>query len=487
MSRVRFIEPASRANTAFHHYVRQWPLMGPVYLGTVLAQRGHDVRVYNENISGSLLEREELFEDLCAADFVGISIMTATANRGYRLADALRARQPRPQIVFGGVHATFCPQEALAHADFVVRGEGEKAIVEIVEGRAAPGIISGAPVEDLDTLPLPDYDLIYDFSRLWEVAGGKDNYYLPLVTSRGCPHQCRYCSVTPLFGRRYRHRSAERVAADIHHLYAQGYRAFFFYDDNFTADRERTREILRDTRSLDIVWNAQTRIDFAWKDPGQRRRCDVELLELMRETGGDVLYVGYETVDDRTASAWRKGYVGAGDLARRCAEDTHLLHEAGLWIHGMFIVGPDHTEHTLQRIVHFSSANRLESVQISALTPFPGTRIFEESKSRLLLNRFPEDWDFYDGVHALYRDTRMGIRNFQEKLIAAHRQFYRASVFNWRRVVKFLQGRQALRRKIALCWRNARLPWTVLDAWERESRAFLNRIAHLDSRCLLPT
>ncbi len=192
MKRVRFIEPQGRRVTAYKPYIREWPLIGPLILATLLRDRGHDVTVYNENISGPVTDSPAVMHDICEADFVGISIMTPTATRGYEISRAVRTRSGRPRLMMGGVHATFRPLEALQYADYVVTGEGENAIAEIVEGRAEPGIVPGTPVENLDALPVPDYDLTYEFGRAWERRGSKQRYHLPLATSRGCPHSCRY-------------------------------------------------------------------------------------------------------------------------------------------------------------------------------------------------------------------------------------------------------------------------------------------------------
>ena len=483
--RVRLIEPQSRQSTAFACYVRQWPLMGTVILGTILEERGHDVRIYNENISGSVLHNAAILSDLCESDYVGISIMTPTAYRGYVIADGIRERSARPRIMLGGVHATFRPDEAAEHADFVVKGEGENVIADIVEGRVEPGIIAGSPVEDLDSLPLPKHELIHDFSRLWAHLPSKAMYRIPILTSRGCPHGCRYCSVTALFGRRYRCRSAAKVIEDVRALCRKGYRGVFFYDDNFTARRQRTQQILRGIRELGIRWNAQTRLDFHWSDPGSRTRCDRDLLTAMQRAGGDVLYIGYETIEDETAKRWHKGYGGAGDLAVRSSEDTRILHDAGFWIHGMFMVGPEHDEQTVDGIVRFARRNRLESIQISALTPFPGTPLFEEAKEGLLLTAFPQDWDFYDGVHALTKDTRMGIKRYQEKLLDAHRRFYRSVGLSLRRVRKVFQGPGTWRDKLSVIRSHIKLPREVFVPWEREMHEFLRKVAAIDVRYLL--
>ncbi len=289
-----------------------------------------------------------------------------------------------------------------------------------------------------------------------------------------------------MFGRRCRTQSVERVVRDVRALRHKGYRSFFFYDDNFTADRQRARRVLEGVADLDILWTAQARLDFAWENPQRRDRRDQGLLDAMRRAGADVLYVGYETVDDKTARHWGKGYQGAGALETRSTEDTRILHDAGFWIHGMFIMSPAHDERAADRVLAFALRNRIESMQISALTPFPGSAIFEQSKGRLALTSYPDDWDFYDGAHVLYADTRMGIRAFQEKLMEVHRSFYRSTGFDLGRLGKFVRGPGTARDKLRDLMMNVRLAGQVFCAMARENREFLRKVASVNPDYLLP-
>jgi radical SAM superfamily enzyme YgiQ (UPF0313 family) len=242
------------------------------------------------------------------------------------------------------------------------------------------------------------------------------------------------------------------------------------------------RTILDGVRELGITWNAQARLDFHWKDPGRRDHCDWPLLDVMRRSGGDVMFIGYETIEEEMARRWRKGYQGAGSLAERSAEDTRILHDAGFWIHGMFVAGPEQDEGSVDRIVRFAQRNRIESLQISALTPFPGTVTFEQSKDQLLFTSFPEDWALYDGMHALYDNTRMGIERFQRKLFEAHKAFYRNCAFSLSRVSKFFRGPGSLFQKLCMVRDNAQLPKRLFGAWEQDIQDFLQRVAALKRR-----
>jgi len=422
--KVRFIEPSGRPGRPLNVFIRRFPLLGPILLATILHERGYDVSVYNENISGPVDENPDAYRDVCSADVVGISIMTSAANRGYAIADRIRRDSPGVKIVFGGVHATFMPQEALVHGDIVVSGEGEGVIEPIARGEITSGVVRAAPVEDLDSLPTLNHFLMRDFDRLLAGYPRRDMYELPVMTSRGCPYGCTYCSVSRMFGRKVRRRSVDKVCADLCRYVDQGFRFLFFYDDNFTSDREWTRTLLERIRPMRVRFNAQSRVDFYWMDAARRRRDDA-LLRAMRRGGCNALLLGYETMDDATAAEWEKGYRGERSLESRLAEDTRILHDSGIWVYAMFVMGPRDTARTADRIVRFARRCQIESLQISILTPFPGTPLMDQMRPHLLLDRFPSDWDYYDATHCVYDHGRLGVEEMHRVVLDAFRRFYR--------------------------------------------------------------
>ncbi len=447
--------------------------MGPMTLATMLDEKGYDAAVINENISGPAENNKHLYEELCTADVVGISIMTPTARRGYALADRLRRDAPDVRIVFGGVHATFRADEALQHGDVVVRGEGETVIEQIARGEITSGIVQAEPVADLDSLPTPNHFLIRDFDVLLSAFRKRALYPLPVMTSRGCPHGCTYCCVTRLFGRRIRAQSAERVERTVRHYADQGFRRMFFYDDNFTADLKRTRKLLELMRPMRMTFNAQVRADFH-RTGASRGRPDRELLKAMRRAGGDMLYIGYETVDDATARGWHKGYRDGGSLTQRLRDDTAALHDHGFWIHGMFVMGPEHTRRTADNIVDFALRCGIETIQISALTPFPGTPLMEKMRRHLVFTDFPDDWDYYDGTHVLYDNTRIGFVELQKALYDSHKRFYRFGGWSGR-ALRSIGSRPATPAdKVAEIVNGAKTAWDMLRRWRGEIDQFLH-------------
>ncbi len=469
--KIRFIEPGSRPRRPFNAWITRWPLLGPITLASILDRHGYDVAVYNENISGPLLENSQALADICSADVVGISIMTSTAMRGYELADAVRREAPGATIAIGGVHATFLPEEAAGHADIVVRGEGENVIEDIARGEITGGIINAEPPKNLDALPPINHFLMNDFEKLMARCRRRELYELPAMTSRGCPHGCTYCSVTRMFGRKVRRQSVGKVYSDLMHYASQGFRRFFFYDDNFTDDRAWTKDLLERISPLKFRFNAQARVDFHWADRSRRRR-DEDLLRALRRGGGDVLYVGYETIDEETARQWRKGYRGDRRLEQRLAEDTRILHDSGFWIHGMFVLGPEHTARTADKIVDFAIRNSLESMQISILTPAPGTPLMDQMRPHLLFNDYPQDWDYYDGTHCVYNHGRLGIEQVQRTILEAHQRFYRWGL-NHRRLRAMVEGTIPLRDKLSLLWNHLGIARRTLSEWREETRHFL--------------
>ena len=484
--KIRFIEPGSRPGRPFNAWIRRWPLLGSIILATILEERGYDVAVHNENVSGPLEGNAASYADVCGADVVGITIMTATANRGYELARKLRADGCAATIVFGGSHATFMPEEAAEYGDVVVCGEGETVIEAIAAGDLRRGVVRPEPLADLDALPTLKHGLMRDFDGLVKAAGSRAMYELPVMTSRGCPQACVYCSVTQMFGRKVRRQSPAKVEEDLRRHKRQGFRRVFFYDDNLVADRDWARDLLARLQPMGLRWNAQARVDLHWTDAG-RRRLDDELLESMRGSGGDVLYVGYETIDEGTARRWGKGYRGVTSLPARLYEDTRILHHCGFWIHGMFMLGPEHDQATINEIVRFARKAGIESIQLSVLTPLPGTPLFEQMRDQLILTDFPADWDYYDGTHCVYRHGRMGIADLQRALLEAHRRFYRALRPSWRRLSKLVHEDAGLMDKARLLWRHARLAPSVFKQWKAETALFLERVRRKGEDYLLPS
>jgi len=384
--RIVFIEP--RASEANVYSKTSMPLLGPVYLGTILKKRRHEVAIYNEDIHAPDYSKLK-------ADLIGISILTSTAKRGYEIA----RKFPKEKVIMGGVHASLLPQEALQVSRQVVVGEAEDVISDVVEGKRTEPIVYGKPVENLDALPTPDFSLIKGF---WPSI-----LTMPVSTSRGCPFDCSFCSVTKIFGHKYRFRSAENIIAEMR---SRRTRSFFFVDDNFTAHPERTRLLLDLLLKNKIKhWSCQVRCDAA---------KDIELLNHMAQAGCKAVCVGFESVNPKTLAAYRKR-----QTVEEIMNAIRSFHKRKIKIHGMFVLGGENDDkNTVWDTVKFAIKHKIDTIQMAILTPFPGTRVYEtlEAQKRI----FTRDWNLYDGQHVVFNPNLISARELQTSALKAYTKFY---------------------------------------------------------------
>jgi len=394
---VVFIEPTSNKTNVFDNYMKL-PLMGSLYLGTILDKAGYDVRILNENILGRAVDPFEV-----KADVYCITALSVSANRARLLASQLKETYPDSMVLMGGIHASLVSDEFLNVADHVVVGEADEIIVDVVEGKYKEKLIQGKKLMDLDDTPLINYSLI---------EGLENVYSAPIMTSRGCPFDCSFCSVTQVFGKKFRKMSAERIVAEVENALSHfKHRSIFFYDDNFTADRKRITEVcdLIIEKKLDLTWAAQVRSDIA-KDP--------ELINKMVEAGLTWVFIGFESIDDDTLKALHKSQTRA-DIEKA----IKTLHEHGVCIHGMFMMGEDNdTPENIDRTVQFCIDNEVDTVQYMIITPLPGTRFYDGIAKAGRL--FHQNWDYYNGMFIVFQPKNMSALTLSRAVEKAYRKFY---------------------------------------------------------------
>ena len=425
INKILFIEPRAPREHIFSRVAI--PRLGSLLLGTILKNQGLEVKVVVEELSAPDYASLEFQPDL-----VCISSISSTAPRAYELADFYR--QQGKTVVLGGAHPSFLPREGLDHADYIICGEGEGALPELVEALANGGDLSGIQnlcfrqgetivqnpwrplVEDLDSLPIPDYGLIHG----WKAKKGKG--VVSIATSRGCPFNCSFCSVILLFGRKHRVNSVDRVMAEIRQNGLQA-NHIFFCDDNFTANRARTKELCERIikENLKIEWSAQVRTEAA-KDP--------ELLDLMAKSGCFAVFVGLESINPATLKAYNKSQTVEG-----IKEAVVNFHRHGINVHGMFVFGAeeDHFQ-VIRDTVKVSRQLDLDSLQYLILTPVPGTPFYKEMEAQ---NRIIcRDWSQYDGHHTVFQPRQFTPYELQMETNRAHKKFY-----SWPSVFKRLLAR----------------------------------------------
>ncbi|MDH4272349.1 MAG: B12-binding domain-containing radical SAM protein, partial [Candidatus Aminicenantes bacterium] len=413
MSKIVFIEPKAPNLHIFSRF--PLPRLGPIILGTMMKQRGWEVEIFVEEM------REIDFGIIESVDLVGISTITSTAPRAYAIAD--RVREKGVPVVMGGPHVTFMADEALEHADFVIRGEGEQTLMAFIEAWEKGGGFSDIPnlsyreneqiihnplrpfIKDLDQIPFPDLSLLKSTKK--GISGLSS---IPVQTSRGCPFDCSFCSVTGMFGKKYRFRSTENIIEELRH-YNERKNLIFFYDDNFTADRKRAKNLLEAMirENFKFKWTTQVRADVA---------KDLELVRLMKKSGCHTLYIGFESVNPESLKAMKKR-----QTVEEIAEAIKILRRHRIGIHGMFVYGFDEDDwKTVKQTVKFAKKSKLNSTQFLILTPLPGSEFFDKVRCE---NRIQfQDWALYDAHHVVFRPARLSLFDLQRAQIFSHKKFY---------------------------------------------------------------
>ena len=243
--RVLLVTSAAPAQSPFSTREKRPPI-GIGFLISVLRDAGHKVSFIDNYLQPSdFLETGYLQKN--AIDFVGIYANTICFRDTLRMLHAMQrlrqAGQWRGKIVVGGPHAAVAPQTIPGFVDFIVQGEGEYAMRDIVAGKVTDRIVRYPRINDLDTLPMPAWDCFVDLPYEWSMKLIGDAPVFTMNTSRGCPFRCAFCSVNSVWGRKYTSFSAERIVSDIEHLvHKYGAKGIYFREDNFTLNEGRLRE-----------------------------------------------------------------------------------------------------------------------------------------------------------------------------------------------------------------------------------------------------
>ncbi len=299
---ILLVTSAAPAQSPFSTKEKRPPL-GIGFLISMLRNAGHKVSFIDNYVQPSdFLESDYLQQN--AVDFVGIYANTICFRDTLRMLRRLRhlreTHQWRGRIIVGGPHAAVAPQTIPDWVDYVVQGEGEQAICDIVEGRVANRLIRYPRIENLDELPMPAWDCFVNLPYQWEVNFFEDRPVFTMNTSRGCPFQCTFCSVGSVWGKQCTCFSAGRIVSDIDQLIRNyGAKGIYFREDNFTLDQKRLRRFcdLMIERGIRIPWVCESRVSTLTR----------ETVERMVQAGLKGFYFGVESGSQRMLDFMKKG------------------------------------------------------------------------------------------------------------------------------------------------------------------------------------
>jgi len=340
------------------------------------------------------------FED--NTDLVGITAPTFLATRAYEIADEFRKIGVR--VILGGIHPSILPDEAIQHADSVVIGEAENVWADVINDCKTGKLkkfYSSQGKSDLENQPIPRWDLL------------KNNFYSyhVLQTSRGCPYDCEFCSVKSFLGNKYRYKSVDKVIKEVETLLNIEKKGFFFVDDNFIANKKRTKEILKRLLPYKIYYYCQATTNIAEDD---------ELLELLAKSGCRNVFLGFESISKVAIENMNKSFSNNID---DYAKNIEKIQSYGIGILGSFIFGNDtDNESVFENTAKFINQTNIESVVFHILTPFPGTKLYNrlEQENRIL----HRNWEKYDATFVCFKPKLMSPDILQNGYIRAYKEVY---------------------------------------------------------------
>ena len=419
---VLLVNPQSLS--VFDTFGLSLPPIGLLYVAASLEQAGHTVVVRDLAVNSERLDDG----DIRRSDLVGISSDTTRAGKALSIAQRVAA-VGRP-VVMGGPHPQFMADDIFAAGgvDYIVKGEGELVFPNLLtalqnrdnvasvkglifkDGRHIIETSSPEPL-DVETLPFPARHLL-DLNRYGASMAGRP--LTPVVTSRGCPGACHFCSSSSFFGRGWRYRSAGSVLAELDEIYNQyGFRAVCFMDDNFTLAPQRVEQIADGIidRGYDLKWWNLSRVDTIVKNPA--------MVAKMASAGSTTVYLGIESGNEETLNS-----LGKNTKATDVSQAVEILRQNGIESYGSYIIGNlNESTGDVDKTIDLAIRLNTNIAQFSILTPYPGTKLYEQIKDRIFCRR----WKCYDGLHVVFRHPRINRFLLQLLLIKAFVRFYRRS------------------------------------------------------------
>jgi len=413
--KIQLLSPAGEIHRngtgIFKTALRYAPLTLTTLAALVPPELGAEVTIQDEGVQPLDLDFK--------ADLVGITAITGTALRAYRIADELRAKGHT--VVLGGVHATLLPDEAARHADALVLGYAEQSwpqlLRDFARGELKPRYftptgrsLAGVPVARRDLLKRERYATVNS-----------------IEATRGCPHKCDFCVVPTAWANTYAHRPVEEVVAELRTF--EGRKALFI-DLSPVEDVQYAKALYRAMAPLRMRWVGLSTTRIAE---------DVELLALAARSGCKGLLIGFESISQDTLNETHKHF----HAAPKYAEVVKKLHDHGIGIQGCFVFGFDSdTEGVFERTAEFVDKAKIDLPRYAVATPFPNTALYRrlEAEGRLL----HQNWALYDVEHVVFQPKQMSPERLQEGLEWTWRQSYRFGS-----LVRRITG----------------APWSILPLW----------------------
>jgi len=332
------------------------------------------------------------------ADWAFFSPATAQANRAYQL--AYKLKKEGIKVAMGGPHVTVLPNEALQYSDVIFIGESEKTFPEFlkdVKKKKTKRIYKTSSFQELTLSPIPAYQLAKQYPYK----------SMPVQTSRGCPHQCSFCVSSKIYGNKIRCKASlqlEHELSVVKEIFGKPY--VFFTDDNLFINKHRNGNLINVIMNSQLNWYAFSDASIA---------DDRKLLSEIANAGCTQLLIGFESLCSENLQGLNKNHWKMKKLDSY-KEIIKRIQSFGIGVVGSFVVGMENdTAGVFEKLYEFIEETCLYATNITVLTPFPGTEIYDNlnREGRLL----PKDWSAYNGFELTYKPYNMTIEEFEKGFI----------------------------------------------------------------------
>ena len=371
MKKLLLINPVSRRSGYLLSKFSTFPPLSLAYVAAVTPSNW-EVKIVDENFDKFVFEE---------ADLVGITAFTSNVNRAYEISRMYRERKIK--VVIGGIHASMLPDESLQFVDAVMVGEVEgvwERVIKDFENNQLSSMYIGLQIDLTKFKITPRHDLLHP-----------DYFWHSVQTSRGCPFNCYFCSVSKHLGKAYRQRKVQDVLEELEGIKSE---YITFVDDNLIGyspeSKNRAMELFNGMtqRRLRKKWWMQTSINAA---------DDERMIELAAQSGCMYVFIGFETISQGMLKDMKKG-INLKIGVENYKKVVDKFRKYGIGVLGAFIIGNDYESPTYYKaLAKFLVYSGIDIVQISILTPLPGTQLMEQMQreGRLIYQNFPHDWDKY--------------------------------------------------------------------------------------------
>lgn len=396
-----------------------FPPLGLTYIASVLENNNHYVKIIDSEIEGLDLKGTINEIKKFGADIVGITSTTPIFHVAKKLAEMVK-KELKISVIIGGPHVTVMPEDTMKEEnfDYGVYGEGEETFLELVnslEKKKSLDNIKGIIFrkkgkikingprpfnQKLDNLPIPNRKLVDLDKYTWSVPTKGIIKFTTIMTSRGCPFDCIFCSQRTMFGTKVRFRSSESVISEIEHIVNDlGIKHFVFIDDTLTLNKERLIEICNGIidKKLDVTWEGWTRANTV----------DEEILKLMKKAGFIRVSFGIESGNPYILKIIKKG-VELEDVERA----YKLAKKVGLETRGSVIIGnPNETKKTIWDTLRFiRKLKYCDQIYLNIAAPYPGTVLYDyavnNKKGMKLLTKDFSEYRRYGGAVVEVNDIK---------------------------------------------------------------------------------